>query len=191
VNDRRADRHARTAQLIVDAAWRLASEHGLAGITLRDVAREVGMRAPSLYVYFDSKAAIYDAMFVEGNHQLLNRQRAWAASEPPDLHGAARSFVSFCTENPIRYQLLFQRVIPGWQPSPDAYASALAVYEHMTQALARVGIQGARALDLWTALLTGLTDQQISNDPGGDRWTSLVDDAVDMLLAHLETKASG
>jgi hypothetical protein len=61
----------------------------------------------------------------------------------------------------------------------------------MTESLARIGVRGGRALDLWTALLTGLTDQQISNDPGGDRWTSLVDDAVDMLLAHLETKAPG
>jgi AcrR family transcriptional regulator len=190
VRDLRAERHERTAEQIVDAAWRLASEHGLAGITLRDVARDVGMRAPSLYSYFDSKAAIYDAMFVEGNRELLDRQRTWAASEPLDLRGAARSFVSFCTENPTRYQLLFQRVIPGWQPSPEAYASALAVYAHMTEALARIGVRGGRALDLWTALLTGLTDQQISNDPGGDRWVSLVDDAVDMLLAHLETKAS-
>lgn len=181
----RAERHARTAQQIVDAAWRLAAEHGLAGVTLRDVAQEVGMRAPSLYSYFDSKSAIYDAMFVEGNRELLRRQRAWAASEPIDLHGAARSFVGFCTEDPTRYQLLFQRVVPGWQPGATAYASALEVYEHMSRALGELGISGGRALDLWTALMTGLTDQQISNDPGGDRWTRLVDDAVDMLLAHV------
>jgi mRNA degradation ribonuclease J1/J2 len=30
--------------------------------------------------------------------------------------------------------------------------------------------------------MTGLTDQQISNDPGGTRWRRLVDRAVDMLL---------
>lgn len=181
----RAERHAHTAQQIVDAAWRLAAEQGLAGVTLRDVAREVGMRAPSLYSYFDSKSAIYDAMFVQGNRELLRRQRAWAASEPVDLHGVARSFVDFCTENPTRYQLLFQRAVPGWRPSPDAYSSALEVYDHMSEALSGLGIRGERDLDLWTAVMTGLTDQQISNDPGGDRWTRLVDEAVDMLLGHV------
>jgi hypothetical protein len=33
--------------------------------------------------------------------------------------------------------------------------------------------------------LTGLTDQQISNDPGGDRWKRLVDRAVLMLLGEV------
>ena len=34
-------------------------------------------------------------------------------------------------------------------------------------------------------MLTGLTSQQISNDPGGDRWSGLVDESVDMFLDHL------
>jgi hypothetical protein len=45
----------------------------------------------------------------------------------------------------------------------------------MTQQLAAIGVHDQEALDLWTAVLTGLTDQQISNDPGGSRWTQLVD----------------
>ncbi len=40
------------------------------------------------------------------------------------------------------------------------------------------------AMDLWTAIATGLTDQQISNDPGGDRWLRLVDTAVDLFCDH-------
>ena len=31
------------------------------------------MRQPSLYEYFDSKHALYDAMFADGNRQLLER----------------------------------------------------------------------------------------------------------------------
>ncbi len=37
-------------------------------------------------------------------------------------------------------------------------------------------------------MMTGLTDQQISNDPGGDRWIRLVDRAVDLLLADVSTR---
>jgi hypothetical protein len=43
-------------------------------------------------------------------------------------------------------------------------------------------------LDMITAVLTGLVDQQISNGPGGERWVGLADEAADMLLAHLTPK---
>lgn len=56
----RVRRREQTRREILEAAWRLAGRDGVASLSLRDLAREVGMRAPSLYTYFDSKAAIYD-----------------------------------------------------------------------------------------------------------------------------------
>ena len=98
-----------------------------------------------------------------------------------------REFVEFCTSDPVRYQLLFQRTIPGFTPSPESYAVAVQVYDQMADRLAMIGVQDQTTLDLWTAMMTGLTDQQISNDPGGDRWIRLVDRAVDLLLADIDT----
>ena len=40
---------------IVAAAWKLAREQGVVGVSLRALAHEVGVRQPSLYEYFDSK----------------------------------------------------------------------------------------------------------------------------------------
>jgi AcrR family transcriptional regulator len=158
----------------------------LAGISLRDLARQVGMQAPSLYSYFPSKAAIYDAMFAEGNREYLERLRALprARDDRRLLLAGARAFVEFCVEDPVRYQLLFQRTIPDFEPSPDSYADALAVLDVAREQLSSIGITDTAALDLWTALITGLVDQQLSNDPGGDRWTRLLPQAVDMFLAH-------
>ena len=65
-------RETRTAE-IVAAAWELARDHGIGGLSLHALAREVGIRQPSLYEYFDSKHALYDAMFADGNRQLLER----------------------------------------------------------------------------------------------------------------------
>ena len=54
----------------------------------------------------------------------------------------------------------------------------------MAGVLALLGIVDAADLDLWTALQMGLADQQLANEPGGDRWISQLDHAIDMFLAH-------
>ena len=84
--DRRAARREATKAEIVDAAWDLVREHGLAALALRDLAARVGMRAPSLYQYFASKHAIYDAMFAAANRELLDRVTTATrpASDPVD-----------------------------------------------------------------------------------------------------------
>ena len=66
----------------------------------------------------------------------------------------------------------------------------IASYERMINAMAAIGLTDPAVLDLWTAMLTGLTDQQISNDPGGQRWERLLDQAVDMLLREAAAAAA-
>mgnify|MGYP001821879984 FL=1 len=188
-NDRRTERRQATQREIVQASWDVVREHGLAGLSMRDLGERVGMRAQSIYSYFASKHEIYDAMFLEGYQAFAT----WmdAAIDDNDIEsdpiGTAKAtthaFVEFCTSDPVRYQLLFQRTIPDFTPSPVTYAVAVETYDQMARRLA-VGVRDQATLDLWTAVLTGLTDQQISNDPGGTRWTQLVDRAVDMLIAE-------
>ena len=96
----------------------------------------------------------------------------------------AHRFAAFCTSDVARYQLLFQHLIPGFSPSPESYAPAVRALDSARQRLEHAGVRDPRHVDLWTALMTGLVDQQISNDPGGDRWTRLIDEVVAMFLAH-------
>src|SRR5258706_6850464 len=109
--DRRAERHEATRTEILDAAWQVARAEGLAALALRDIAQRVGMQAPSLYSYFDSKNAIYDAMFAQGAAEVLKRDQLLVATGDPlrDLSAGMRGFVEFCTEDPARSQLRLQR----------------------------------------------------------------------------------
>ena len=183
----RNTRHEATRARILDAAWKLARRDGLQGFSLRDVARKVGMRAPSLYTYFPSKMAIYDAMFAQAAQESVDRLRPAVTGGDIRrvLRQGLRGFTSFCTEDPVRYQLLFQRTIPGFEPSAESFAISIEGLDIVRRVLQDAGIRDPRALDLWTAIGSGLTSQQISNDPGGDRWTRLIDDAVDMFLAQV------
>jgi AcrR family transcriptional regulator len=185
--DRRAERRESTRVEILEAAWELARAKGLAGLSLRDVAASIGMRPPSLYWYFNSKHAIYDAMFAQGNRQLLARlaEQEWPKDPRAILRLCARVFVEFSAEDADRYQLLFQRTIPDFEPSPESYAFAVHVFEQMRARLAAAGLSDPVHFDMWTALVGGLSAQQTTNDPGGDRWLRLIDEMVDMYADHV------
>ena len=182
--DRRARRREQTRREILDAAWEVARTHGLTALTLREVAGRVGMRAPSLYSHFDSKHAIYDAMFGE----------AWTAYEtavtplrralPGDLraaaHAVARSFFDFAVAEPVGYQLMNQRVIPGFEPTPESYAPAVRVLALGHEVMAERGLADPDDFTILIATVGGLVDQQLANDPGGDRFAGLLPRAVDV-----------
>jgi AcrR family transcriptional regulator len=187
--DRRAARRQETRAEILAAAWDLVRANGLSGLALRDLGAQVGMKAQSLYSYFGSKHEIYDAMFHEGAlafEASFEGPAGGAGSEPIDqLRAIAHRFFEFCTSDPVRYQLLFQRTIPEFVPSDESFAVAVRVYESMGTWFTDLGITDPASLDLWTAMLTGLTDQQISNDPGGDRWERLIGRAVEMTIREI------
>ncbi len=187
----RSRRHEATRSEILDAAWTQAEEKGIAAISLREVAAAVGMRAPSLYTYFASKDAIYDAMFAEG-YEALTRfndeivRRVAGLERVEALAEAAERFIAFCQASPARYQLMFTRAVPGWEPSPEAYAVSMASYGSMEATLASVGIEGRDGVDLYVALTAGLAAQQMANQPTGHRWRKLARNAMEMLVDHLD-----
>lgn len=187
-DDWRSGRREAARAEIVRVAKEVASEHGLAGLSLRDLARRLGMAAPSLYSYFESKMALYDAMFAAGYRDLLVIDRPQEPDARRQIAALARIFLEFSLADPVRHQLLFQRTIPGFEPSPESYALAVEAYRPLEQLLDYDGVV-AEDLDLFTALFTGLADQQLSNDPGGDRWVRLLDDAVDMLASRIEARS--
>jgi AcrR family transcriptional regulator len=169
---------------IVDAAWDLAREHGIGGLSLHALAREIGIRQPSLYAYFDSKHALYDAMFAAGNRELL--ERLDARDLPSGARAAVKAFmgtlVHFAVEDTARCDLLFHRPIPGFAPSAESYQIAQEVLRRATELLRAAGLDSSDDIDCFIAMVAGLMEAQISNDPGGDRWTRHLDRLTDMYL---------
>jgi AcrR family transcriptional regulator len=185
--DRRRARHEETKQEILDTAWSMVRADGLAALSLRALAHAVGMEPQSLYTYFTSKNALYDRMFADGNQELARR---FADTEiPGDPRGALRAtahlFVEFAAQDQARYQLLFLRTLPGFQPSPTSYAIAVEVLNSVRVVLTRAGLRDDADFDLWTAVVAGLASQQLANDPGGDRYLRIIDNAVTMFADYV------
>jgi AcrR family transcriptional regulator len=189
MRDRKYERRTATRAEILDAAWVIAREKGLADLTLREVGSRIGMRAPSLYSYFESKNAIYDAMFAQAWTDCLT-SIAELGSRPPRspraaLKALARTFFDFAVTDLARNQLMNQRTIPGFAPSDEAYTPAREALELARAHLLRCGVMRPEHIDLYTALVGGLVDAQQANDPGGNRWSQLLDQAMDMFADHV------
>jgi AcrR family transcriptional regulator len=199
--DRRQRRRQETIEQVLDVAVDVMTEHGVAGLTLGEVARRMGIRPPSLYVYFDGKNALYDALFERGWRELLaTMQAALAAGNGTDLvadlFASESAFVRWAVEHPAYAPLMFWRPVPGFAPSERAYAHAVEL-ERMNReflvALRSAGHLRADAdLDLayrtQTAVVSGVISQQLANAPGEPfetgRFTSTLPDLVAMWLAY-------
>ena len=183
--DRKAERREATRREIVDAAWDVAHDEGLENVTLRAVAERVGMRSPSLYTHFESKNAIYDAMFGQAWSDYESLVPELEAQRPAAPRRAVlftmQSFADFCLADISRFQLMNQRVITDFTPTPESYAPAVRVYEHWIEDLIAFGVPRREDADLCAAMLGGLIDAQWANDPGGSRYIKHLPRVVDML----------
>ena len=182
--DRVAERREATRREILEAAWAIARENGLSSLTLRDVAARVGMRAPSLYGHFDSKNAIYDAMFGQAWSDYEASQIEASANLSPHPRTAVKQmsqhFYEYATSDLARHQLMDVRIIPGFEPSPESYAPAVRVLDRGRELVRELGIDSPDDFDLWIALIAGLVNQHHANDPGGTRYAGLGDRAAAM-----------
>jgi AcrR family transcriptional regulator len=182
-----AGRRTQRRDQILASAWEIAAESGLAAVSLHEVARRVGIRQPSLYGYVSSKLDLYDAMFAQAYDQLLARLDAEAprGTARDQLVQLSRTVLDFVVEYPPRQQLLFQRTIPGFEPSPASYAPAKRLVDRCAGLLAALGADNPAHLDIYTSLIAGLGSQQVANDPGGDRYTRHLETLLGLFLDHV------
>ena len=175
---------------VVAAAWDVVRERGLLGLTLDELADRVGTSAEELTHAFASLHAVYDALFADAQRTLRDRYRCLPdAADPREaLRLWIHAYARFAAEDPVRWQLLAQRVVPDFEPSPGTYAIAVDSLERLRALLGAVEITEPAHLDLLTGLVSGIVSQQLANEPGGDRWLRLIDDALDMFLDTREVR---
>jgi AcrR family transcriptional regulator len=196
-------RVARRRQAVVDEALDHAvdvmTELGVAGLSVSEVARRMGMRGPSLYKYFPSLHALYDALFGRGLAGLSAAERAAVVGEEPGLprlRAGGRAVVAWSVENRAVAQLLFWRPVPGFEPSGATFAASVDDMSQVRAELAEAVRRGQlapsadsdEALRLYTVVLSGLISQQLANEPDvpfdAGRFTALTDTALDMYFQN-------
>jgi AcrR family transcriptional regulator len=201
--DRRHRRRQETIEEVLDHAADIMAEEGVAGLSLGEIARRMEIRPPSLYVYFPSKNALYDALFERGGQLILETMLAVDAEYPelaPDLPTALERFggrfARWAIEHPAYAQLLFWRPVPGFVPSEAAYRPAVEMYEHGRARFKAMQDHGLIRSDVdidqvqrdWTIISAGIVSQQLSNAPDepfeSGRFTSALPRLIQIFAAH-------
>ena len=194
--ERRQRNHDEMVMTILDTARDIMREQGVAALNLQEIARRMGMRAPSLYNYFPNRIAIYEALFAlgmrmyrENFERLLTEYGAtWEG-----LEQTMEGYLSFALENPELYQLMFERPVPGFTPSPEGLTEAAKLME-TGHRMAAEGIASGVfhpsvspdvMMNLLIAIMHGYTAQHLANEPdlpsGSGRFGSLIPLMMDML----------
>jgi AcrR family transcriptional regulator len=94
----KAEQRAESMEQILDAAELLFSKHGLYGVTLKDVAKAVGVHHTLLNYYFEDKKKLFDAVFARRAGVTIERRMKalaeYEAAHPqPTVEGALRAFL--------------------------------------------------------------------------------------------------
>ena len=175
--DRRARRRQETIEEILVIAEDLMNEEGVNGLSLSEVARRLGVKPPSLYKYFDSLIAIYDALFTRGQQANLEAMVDAADGAEPGLDtlaAAVEASCRWCVANPGLAQLMFWRPVPSFEPTREAMAPSVEMVRLQRQALSDAvaagqlgaGADSDEALLLVSIFVSGLVGQAIANEPG-------------------------
>jgi AcrR family transcriptional regulator len=177
--DRRTRHREQTRSEILDHALQIMAEDGAAGLTMARLARAMDIRPPSLYKYYPSLLAVYDALFRRGQLANLQALRDGMRDAEPGLDavaGGMEATARWAVANPVLAQLLFWRPVPGYQPSAEAFAPAGQIIDLLRSVLAEAAARGQvhpdaatdAGMDLLSIMHFGVISQHLANDVGRD-----------------------
>jgi AcrR family transcriptional regulator len=110
-------------------AWKQITEQGAPSLSLRAIAREIGMTAPGLYRYYSSRDDLVTALISEAFETFAQFLEAAREALPVVDHvgryrAVCLAYFQWAVANPARYTLIFEAPVPGYQMGADAYPAA-------------------------------------------------------------------
>jgi AcrR family transcriptional regulator len=127
---------------ILSIAWKQIAESGAAALSLRAIARELGITAPSIYNYFPNRDALVTALIVDGFTSFGDALEQAINAQPETAHllrfrAIGMAYHQWAMLHPERYHLLFGTPIAGYtapieitQPAASRSLSHLVAVMH-------------------------------------------------------------
>jgi AcrR family transcriptional regulator len=125
---RQAQQHGRAhvRATLLDAASRLLVAEGIAALSMRRVAAEVGCSTTVLYTLFGGKEGLANGLYQEGFERFRRRLTELPPSTDPLTHtyALAAAYRDHALAEPHYYRVMFCGAVPGFTPTGPALAAA-------------------------------------------------------------------
>jgi AcrR family transcriptional regulator len=137
-SEARSYHHGDLRRALVSSALEILSEHGVAGLSLRAVARRAKVSAMAPYRHFADKEALLAAVAEHGFRELTTRfsAAAAAASDPrAALNALGVAYVVFACDEPSLFKLMFGPAIEQKPTHPGLNEAGCACFDALRQAV--------------------------------------------------------
>jgi AcrR family transcriptional regulator len=181
--------------LLLKGASDLLAAHGPAALTVRRIANAAGVSTMNVYSRFGGKDGVVEQLFVEGFNRLRNSMSAVVMTDDAiaDVLECGLSYRRFAIDNPTLYSVMFDRVVPDYQPTIEAQLIASSTLELLADRLERAMKAGAlRPADrLHTAALVWATCHGVVSlelkavGPSAIEWAEVYEQAMRMIVRGL------
>jgi len=185
--------HGDLRQALIDAALARLREGGATALSLRALAKDVGVSATAVYRHFADKESLLAAIATEGfeglkRETLLGRDEADAGNQPADplarFAGIGRGYVRYAREHPAHYRLMFGPRMLDIERYPDLARAASESYAVLETTVAEGVNAGALkhndiqllSTTAWSLvhglaslIIDGLIDSRLADDQLTDR----------------------
>lgn len=125
------DQHPDLESAIKETAWNQIAEKGAPALSLRAIARELGITAPAIYNYFPRRDDLVTALIVDAFTSLGELQKDSLKNLPEDdlsarLTTLGLAYRDWAITYPQRYQLIFGTPIPAYEAPTEITTPAAA-----------------------------------------------------------------
>lgn len=196
--ERRARNRQEMIETIVFAARAVMREHGVAALSLNEVARRVKLRPQSLAEYFPSKAALYDELYLRASALFIaGDDAAYRDHSPgwPQIEAWFTNRLVLAEANPDLYHLAFDAPAGEYIPPENVVAASRKMLEGTRQMVTNAvstaavapGMPTERAADLLLAIRRGVVAERVGKrafvHPEEERFGHAIPDALAVLRA--------
>jgi AcrR family transcriptional regulator len=132
---------AEAKRRLVDESVRLIGEHGLGGLSFREMSRRAGVSHQTPYHHFSNREGILAAIAHEGfvrlNARLIEAERKYRPKrQQENLRNLMRAYMHFAIDNPIYYGVMFRPEQVDFARYPEARAQAVLSFKRLVEAVA-------------------------------------------------------
>jgi AcrR family transcriptional regulator len=193
LKERRQRYREETVDTILAAARAVMQEQGAAALNLNEMARRLGVSGQALAKYFPNKAALYDALFLQGHRLFREAEETVWRTTAPDWERIRRWFevrLALACEHPDLYSLIWGDAVPGFTSSAKDQEEIQAmldgarrgVGEVITAGVIDAGMPADRVVDILMAVRHGIIAEHLAKrnflPPDSDRFRGLIPDVL-------------